>query len=121
MTGLAWFWRMSACQARSLLLCLAFSAVAAAPAQAEEWSAAGLVHTIEVVSEGSSSATYYFQHEGGWGASGCPSAQWAYIHSWEAGSRDILASAMQARQMSAAVLWLGACENGYFHARAIWY
>jgi hypothetical protein len=88
------------------------------PAWALEGTSAKLVDGMQVSTSSVGVATYYFFSSTGWGAAGCPGAQWAYIYSDRIGSRELLALVMQARQINKTVVLTGNCAGpAYFQVQ----
>jgi hypothetical protein len=80
-----------------------------------EWTAQRVIAGLEVATQASPGvASFYFRAANGWGASGCPSAEWAYIINNRDGAKEALAVMMQAKQVGSTVWLWGECNNGYF-------
>ncbi len=94
-------------------------AAASPPALAAEGTGSKPVEAVQVTTDGATVATYYFYTSTGWGAAGCPGAQWAYIYSDRIGARELLALVMQARQINKTVHFVGDCAGpAYFQVQA---
>ena len=65
---------------------------------------------------------YYFTSTGGWGASGCENAIYAYFIPEQVEDKHaILSVALAAKMSGAQVLFTGGCDNSqYFQATEIW-
>jgi hypothetical protein len=87
--------------------------VGVSTADALEWTQTRPITGMEV-DTGPSVATYYFYNGDGWGSAGCPGAVWAYLLSSTAGSRELMALAMQSSQLGKGVRFQGDCVSGYF-------
>jgi hypothetical protein len=99
---------------------LAALVVHAAPGTAQVVStAARPVSTVQVDGQ---NATFYVVASSGWGAPGCPSAQYVYVREPVAAAerRNMLALVLTARAMGATLAFYGSCiDQTYFLAHYV--
>lgn len=106
---------IKSCARTFIGLVLGLAAMGSLSASASESSQALPITGIEIV-PGATYPTYYFFAGDGWGAAGCPGAQWAYLYGNVEGARELLAVLMQAKQMAKTVFLYGVCDSAsYFH------
>lgn len=75
----------------------------------EEWTALKTPSSFQIEAR-PTVATYYVKSDSGWGAPGCPSAQWAYIWSDRQGGKEVYNSALLAREFGRNVRFYGVCD-----------
>ncbi len=85
----------------------------ASAAFADEASALRSIGMLQLST--ASTSTFYISTDSGWGASGCPSATWAYFYSDLPNAKELFALLMFAKQMGKQVQLVGNCtSSSYF-------
>ena len=69
------------------------------------------------------SADYHFHNAAGWGADGCPSAEYAYLNADDSGAKEMFTLAIAAKAQGSMVKFLGTCQEdkNYFNVYYIYY
>lgn len=87
------------------------------PACASEASAVRTINIVELATGDTGLlSTFYVSTDTGWGASGCPSAPWAYFYSDRTNAKELFALLLWAKQLGKQVQLVGTCTSAdYFN------